>query len=98
MVQEIFESINEFQAHVGKKHHKFFPKFLIFADELTADLELGVRYDVSGLQTNEYFQAWNVRRWVSSTEAKMCHQKLSFHMPPSISALYTELRYVRKCV
>jgi len=78
---------------------KILLKFLIFAEELTADLELGIRYDVPGLQTNDYFQAWNVKRWVSSTEAKMCHPGLpSFQMPPSISALYTELGYVRRCI
>lgn len=96
--QQIFESSNEFQALEGKQNPKFLPKFIIFAEELTADLELGIRYDVPGLQTNNYFQAWNVKRWVSSTGAKMCHQELSsFQMPPSISALYAELGYVRRC-
>lgn len=97
--KQISENCNEFQALEGKQHHKTLPKFLIFAEELTADLELGIRYDVPGLQTNDYFQAWNVKRWVSSTEAKMCHQGLpSFQMPPSISALYIELEYVRRCI
>lgn len=59
------------------------------------DLELGVRYDVPGLQTNAYFQAWNVQRWVSDTDAKIHHQELpSLLMPPAISALNAYLRYV----
>jgi hypothetical protein len=65
------------------------------ADELTADLELGVRYDIPGLQTNAYFHAWNVQRWVSSTYTKLHHQELpSLNMPPVIFTLYTQLRYV----
>jgi hypothetical protein len=67
----------------------------VLADELTADLELGVRYDVPGLQTNAYFHAWNVQRWVSDIKAKVHHQEFpSLHMPPAIRALYTDLRYV----
>jgi hypothetical protein len=81
-------------------HHKFFPEILfqfhcVLSDELTADLELGVRYDVPGLQTNAYFQAWNVWRWVSGTEAKIRHRDLPLLlMPPAISTLHAHLRYV----
>jgi hypothetical protein len=82
------------------RHHRFFQELLnhftyVLTDELTTDLELGVRYDVPGLQTNAHFHAWNVQRWVSGTDAKMHHQQLpSLHMPPAISALYAQLRYV----
>ncbi|XP_033606674.1 minichromosome maintenance domain-containing protein 2 isoform X2 [Cryptotermes secundus] len=65
-----------------------------FQDELMVDLELGVRYDVPGLQTNAYFQAWNVQRWVSDTDAKIRHQELpSLLMPPAISALNAYLSH-----
>lgn len=82
------------------RHRKFFPEILFqfhcaLSDELTANLELGIRYDVPGLQTNSYFRAWNVRRWVSGTDAKIHHRELpSLLMPPAISTLHAYLRYV----
>jgi hypothetical protein len=68
---------------------------VFFSDELTVELELGVRYDVPGLQTNAYFQAWNVWRWVPGTDMKIRHQELhELLIPPAISTVHAQLRYV----
>ncbi|KAJ9597503.1 hypothetical protein L9F63_011628, partial [Diploptera punctata] len=65
-----------------------------FQDELIADLKLGVRYDVSGVQQNLFFQAWNVRLWKSGIDTKVHHPGIpSLPLPPSICTLHSVLSY-----
>ncbi|XP_069678726.1 minichromosome maintenance domain-containing protein 2 [Periplaneta americana] len=76
----------------SKKSVRHQSTLVCFQDELTTDLELGVRYNIPGLQTNEHFLAWNVQRWVPSTVAKIHRQvPLSFYLPPTISTLQAKL-------
>ncbi|PSN50265.1 hypothetical protein C0J52_02368, partial [Blattella germanica] len=60
--------------------------------ELSTNLELGIRYDIPGVQKSSYFEAWNVQRWKSGIERKVHHPEIPFiTLPSTICTLHAVL-------